>query len=268
MEKINQKNNINKKMKIPTLNIPQKNSVNKSNLKTSLNDSKNKETEKDTLNKIEKLQNLNKIFLNNSQYNTKEKDYFMNWFQIIEILKKGKIISKGIISKTQADIILTQLNPHKRKYNLIDFINFLTEICHYIYKDFEIAPKETMDYFLNCLFNNISDYLEEKNSKNFLEKNHENTCTIKCIETIIISEIKKPIIKLLLSLYESFIKIYKVYFQNELTNNVIINKELMLLNSSENLLKFANDFEISPYIINKTNLNTYFNIFNKISIGE
>ena len=171
MEKINQKNNINKKMKIPTLNIPQKNSVNKSNLKTSLNDSKNKETEKDTLNKIEKLQNLNKIFLNNSQYNTKEKDYFMNWFQIIEILKKGKIISKGIISKTQADIILTQLNPYKRKYNLIDFINFLIEICHYIFKDaFEIAPKETMNYFLNCYLIIYMIFLKKKIQKIFWKK--------------------------------------------------------------------------------------------------
>ena len=261
MEKANKSSNLDKNMKIPKIKLPSNNNTNKSNSKTSNTNSKNIQTEKDAIDKVEKLQNLNKIFLSNSQYNTKEKDYFMNRFQIIEVLKNSKIISKGIISKTQADIILTQLNPHKRKYNLIDFINYLTEICHYIYKgNFEIAPKETMDYFLNCLFNNINDYLEEKNSKNFLEKNHENTCTIKCIETIIISNIKRPIIKLLLSLIDSFVKIYKVYFQNELTNNVIINKELMLLNSSENLLKFATDFEISPYIINKTNLNTYFNI--------
>ena len=253
----------NKNVIIPKISISNQNSINNSNTKISMSNKK-VQSEKETINKEEMLQNLNKIFLNNSQYNTKEKDYFMTRFHIIEILKKGKIISKGIISKTQADIILTKLNPHKRKYNLIDFINYLTEICHYMYKEnFELAPKETMDYFLNCLFGNIHDYLEEKNSKNFLEQNHDSTCTIKSIETIIISKLKKPIFKLLLSLYDSFVKIYKVYFQNELTKNVIINKELMLLNSSENLLQFATDFEISPYIINKTNLNTYFNILIK-----
>ncbi len=253
----------NKNVIIQKINILNQNSINNSNTKISMSNKK-VQSENETINKEEMLQNLNKIFLNNSQYNTKEKDYFMTRFHIIEILKKGKIISKGIISKTQADIILTKLNPHKRKYNLIDFINYLTEICHYMYKEnFELAPKETMDYFLNCLFGNIHDYLEEKNSKNFLEQNHDSTCTIKSIETIIISKLKKPIFKLLLSLYDSFVKIYKVYFQNELTKNVIINKELMLLNSSENLLQFATDFEISPYIINKTNLNTYFNILIK-----
>ena len=59
----------------------------------------------------------------------------MSRFQIIDILKKSRIISKNIISKASADIILTKLYPYKRKYNLIDFMNYLTEICHYIYKE-------------------------------------------------------------------------------------------------------------------------------------
>ena len=272
----NEKNK-NKSLSIPKIDIP--NNINETKFQK-YNNNPNYKSKIYTQNKIEDsneeetnikkneiLQNLNKIFLNNSQYNTKEKDYFMNRFQIIEILKKAKIIAKGIISKTQADLILTKINPQKRKYNLIDFINFLTEICSYIYKeDFELSPKETLDYFLTCLFNNLSDYMEEKNSNNFLEKSDDNTCTIKCIETIIISKLEKPLCKLLLSLYDSFKKIYKVYFQNELTYNVMINKELILLSSSENLLQFATDFEIVPYIINKTNLNTYYNILIKYQV--
>ena len=276
-------NNRPKNIKIPKINIP--NNINNANEskynnyqkynnnhnyknKIIIQNKKEESNEEETnIKKNEILQNVNKIFLNNSQYNTKEKDYFMNRFQIIEILKKAKIIAKGIISKTQADLILTKINPHKRKYNLIDFVNFLTEICHYIYKeDFELSPKETLDYFLCCLFNNLSDYIEEKNSKNFLEKIDDNTCTIKCIETIIISKLEKPLCKLLLTLYDSFKKIYKVYFQNELTSNVMVNKEILLLSSSENLLQFAINFEIVPYIINKTNLNTYYNILIKYQV--
>ena len=240
-------------------NPNKKNIINKQEIEEKKDDNSNK--------KAEILQNLNKIFLNNSKYNSQEKDYFMSRYQIIEILKKSKIIAKGVVSKIQADIILTRMSPQKNKYNLIDFINFLTELCHFMYKDdFENDPKETMDYFLNCLFNNLSYYIEEKNSKNFLEKSNDNSCTIKCIGMIISSKLQKPICKLFLSLYDSFVKIYKVYFQNELTKNVIIDKELMILTSSENLLHFSKDFEICPYIINKTNLNTYFNLLIKYQI--
>ena len=223
--------------------------------------------EKSINNDTDIIKNINKIFLNNSQYNNKEKDYYMNRFQIIDILKKSNIIEKGIISKTQVDIILTKLKPHNRKFNLSDFQNFLTELCHYIYGDqFKNAPKKTMNYFLNCLFSNYNDYLEEKNSNNFLEKTDDNSCKIKCIEIIITSNLEKPVCKLLLSLYDNFKKIYKVYFPNELTKNINANKELIVLTSSENLYQFSKDFEIVPYIINKTNLNIYFNFLIKYQL--
>ena len=280
----NKKTNIsqespNKIKNIPTINIPKNNNefklvnsnynnnsiyISKSHKNKNKNNINKKEEEKNNVKNNAILQNLNKIFLNSSQYNSKDKDYFLNRYQILDILTKSNIISKKIISKTQADIILTQLNPHKRKYNLKDFMNYLTELCHYIYKDnFESSPKETMDYFLKCLFNNYKDALEEKNSNNFLEKTDDSSCTIKCLEIIITSELEEPICKLLLTLYESFKKIYKIYFPNELTRNVIVDKELLLLSSSENLLQFSKDFEIMPYIINKTNLNIYFNFLIK-----
>ena len=267
-----EKNKINNNQ-IPKINIL--NNINESKINNSSNiiensneqnnDNNEIKNDDEEIKKSEILQNLNKIFLNNSQYNNKEKDYFMNRFQIIDILKKSNIISKKIISKTQADLILTKLYPHKRKYNLIDFMNFLTELCHYIYKDiFESNPKETMNYFLNCFFNNYNGILEEKNSHNFIEKINDNSCTIKCIETIITSKLDKPIFKLLLSLYDSFKKIYKVYFPNELIKNLnSINHEIIMLNSSENLFQFSKDFEIIPYIISKSNLNTYYNFLIK-----
>ena len=262
-----------KQSNIPKINIPKNiediqfkniNDINRKDIYNNKNIYKIEKDEGTSKNKDSIVQNIITIFLNNSQYNNIKKDYFMNRFQVIEILKKSKIISKGIISKVQSDIILTRLNPQKRKYNLIDFKNFLTEICHYIYKEeFEEYPQETMNFFLNCLFNNYSKYLKEKNSKNFIDKKEENSCTIKCIEKIITIQIKNPICKLLLSLYDSFKKIYKVYFPEELTNKVIINKDLLLQSSSENILQFAQDFEIVPYIINKTNLNIYFHFLIK-----
>ena len=255
----NNVNQLSQTNEIPKINIP----LNKAS-ESENNNSKDKSNEGES-NKST-LQNLNKIFLNNSQYNNKDKDYFMSRFQIIDILKKSRIISKNILSKTSADIILTKLYPYKRKYNLIDFMNYLTEICHYIYKEkFESSPKETMDYFLNCFFNNYNEILKEKNSKNFMEKMDDNSCTIKCIETIITSKIQKPIVKLLLSLYDSFKKLYKVYFKNETNKNINIsvNQEMIMTSSSDSLLQFSKDFEIVPYIISKSNLNTYYNFLLK-----
>ena len=262
---------------IPKINIPKNisetkfknindikidNKYNKSTYIQKIQNDENSSSNRDSI-----VQNIIKIFLNNSQYNSIKKDYFMNRFQAIEILKKSKIIAKGIISKAQADIILTRINPQKRKYNLTDFKNFLSEICHYIYKEeFELSPQEAMNYFLNCLFNNYSKCLEEKNSKNFIDKKDENSCTLKCIEKIITIQIEKPICKLLLSLYDSFKKIYKVYFPEELTTKVILNKDLIWQASSDNFLQFGQDFEIIPYIINKTNLNTYFHLLIKYQL--
>ena len=262
-----------KKTSIPKINIPKKVNEAKSNNINDINEDidknnnivKNQEGNNEQKDIIS--QNINKIFINNSQYNCIKKDYFMSRFQIIEILKKSKIISKGVISKTQADIILTKLNPQKRKYNLTDFKNFLTEICHYIYKEeFESSPQKLMNYFLNCLFNNYSQHLQEKSSKNFLDKKNENSCTIKCLETIITIQLEKPVCKLLLSLYDSFKKIYKLYFPEELAINIFVNKDLLSAVSSENIYKFSKDFEIVPYIINKTNLNTYFYLLTKYQL--
>lgn len=234
--------------------------------KINIANSVNADLEQDMNNDSDMIKNINKLFLNNAQYSNKEKDYFISRFQIVEILKKCKIISKGLISKAQIDLILTKLNPHNRKYNINDFQNFLTELCHYIYKSkFKTDPKKTMNYFLNCLFNNYNDYLELKSSNNFYEKPEDNSFSIKSIEVVLTSNLERPICKLLLSLYESFKTIYKVYFPNELIKNINYNtnKELILLSSAENLLQFSKDFELVPYLVNKTLLNIYFNFLIK-----
>ena len=92
---------------------------------------------------------INKIFFNIAQYSTKEKDYLISKYQLIDILKQGKIISEKIISINQADIILTKLYPYKRNFNFSEFMNFLTELCQYLYQDKFLAnPKTCMDNFL------------------------------------------------------------------------------------------------------------------------
>ena len=201
---------------------------------------------------------INKLFFNIAQYSSKEKDYFISKYQLMDILKQGNIISPKIISLNQTDIILTKLYPHQTKFNFSQFMNFLTELCQFLYRDNFLAnPKNTMDTFLTSLYNNYKDIIIEKNDNNFMEKLDDNSCTLKCLETIISSKLERPIFKLILTLYDNLVKIYKVYFPNEIMEYRSINEEKIREESAQNLIKFWNDFEFYPAIISKANLNMY-----------
>lgn len=214
--------------------------------------------------KSKTLFNMNKIFFNIAQYNSKEKDYFINKSQLIDILRHGNIINPEIISINQTDIILSKIFPHKTKFNFTEFMNYLTELCHELYKDkFEKFPKDTMDNFLTCLYNNYKEIIIEKNMTNFMETIEDNNCTLKSIETIISSKLERPIIKLILTLYDNLVEVYRVYFPNELVKYKSINEVRLFSESSQNLFKFCKDFELYPSIINKVNLTMYYNLLMK-----
>ena len=207
---------------------------------------------------------INKIFFNIAQYSIKEKDYLIKKYQLMDILKQSNVICPEMISLNQTDIILTKLYPHKTKFNFSEFMNFLTELCHFLYQDkFENSPKNAMDNFLSCLYNNYKEIIIEKNSNNFMETLEDNSCTLKCIETIISSKLERPIFKLMLTLYDKLVKIFKAYFPNEVIKYKSINEEKITAESSQNLFIFFQDFEIFPSVMNKVNLNMYFNLLMK-----
>ena len=210
------------------------------------------------------ISHIKKIFFNAAKYSNKEEDYFISKNQLLEILIEANVVFPKKISLNQTDIILAKLYPHKTKYNFIQFMNILTELCHFLYKDnFILSPKESMDDFLTCLYNNYKEILIKKNENNFMEKTDDNPCTLKCLETIISSKLERPIFKLILTLYNNLVKIYKVYFPNELINYKSIDEEKLKIESSKNLLNFWKDFELYPNIISKDNINMYYNLLMK-----
>ena len=212
-----------------------------------------------TTTKAEKIEMMNKIFLSNSSFNKQTKEYYLNRFQIILILKKSNIINDFIISKTQADLLLTKLKPTQNKFKFIDFMNYLTEICSYIFKEkFSQNPKKYMSKFLEYLLNNYYEYLEEKLEANYIEKEVDNNCTINSIKKIIDTDIEKHALKLLLTMYTQLKKMYLCYFKYEV--NEKYSKETIMLKSMEHFSSFCKDFEIMPYLINEKNLVTYYNL--------
>ena len=214
------------------------------------------------ISKSEKFEMLNKIFLTNSSFNKHTKEYFITRFQIILILKQSNILNDQIISKTKADILLTKLKPNQNKYKFIDFINYLNEICKYIFKEnFEKNPKKYFNSFLDYLLNNYYEYFQEKLESNYVEQKIDNNCTMNSLKKIIESDIEKHALKLLLSLYNQLKKLYICYFPYE--NKKKVDKETLILNSMENFVSFGKDFEIMPYMINEKNFVTYYNMLLK-----
>ena len=214
------------------------------------------------ISKSEKFEMLNKIFLTNSSFNKHTKEYFITRFQIILILKQSNILNDQIISKTKADILLTKLKPNQNKYKFIDFINYLNEICKYIFKEnFEKNPKKYFNSFLDYLLNNYYEYFQEKLESNYVEQKIDNNCTMNSLKKIIESDIEKHALKLLLSLYSQLKKLYICYFPYE--NKKKVDKETLILNSMENFVSFGKDFEIMPYMINEKNFVTYYNMLLK-----
>lgn len=218
-----------------------------------------------TYSKTEIIEKINKIFLNNAQFSSVENDYFISQQKIINILIKSKVIDKGVITISQVDVILKEISKNA-KYNLIDFINFITKLIHRIYKkDFEEHPKEVMNYFLCSFFNNYEDFLLDDISNNYIEKPTVNQCTVKSIETIITTEMEPETVTLLNSLYYTFKSLYEFYFPNEF--NYKIDYEKLQNLSLRDAITFCKDFEIMPYLMNESQFVTYFNFVLKY-LGE
>ena len=215
-----------------------------------------------TISKSEKFDMLNKVFLTNSSFNKDTKEYFITRFQIILILRQSNILNDEIINKTQADILLTKLKPNQNKYKFIDFMNYLTEICKYIFKEkYENNPKKYFSNFLDYLLNNYYECFQEKLESNYVEKKIDNNCTMNSLKKIIESDIEKHALKLLLSMYLPLKKLYSCYFPYEIYKKY--DNDTLILNSMENFITFGKDFEIMPYMIKEKNYVTYYNLLLK-----
>ena len=212
-----------------------------------------------SMTKAEKFEMLNKIFLSNASFNKHTKEYFLTRFQIILILKQSNIINEYIINKAQADLILTKIKPNHNKYVFVDFMNYLTEICKYIFKEkYNKNPKKIISKFFEYLLNNYYQYFEEQLESNYIETDVDNNCTMNSIKKIIESSIENHALKLMVTMYSQLKKIYSCYFKYEISQKY--SKETILLKSIENFISFSKDFEIMPYLINEKNLVTYFNL--------
>ena len=201
---------------------------------------------------------LKKIFLAHAEFNKEKKEYCTARFQIMLFLKNSNVFTENMISLNEADILLTKLKSSQNRFSFKDFINYLTELCKYIYKKkYDKSPKDTFYEFVDYILSNYDEYFQDVQSSNFIEKNIDNSCTIKSLEDIINDKINTPALKLLLSLYEQFKKLYMCYFSNELQD---ITEFTDKTKSFDNFVEFCKNFEIIPFFIKENNFSIYYNL--------
>ena len=190
------------------------------------------------------------IFLNNASFVKNKECYMMSKSNFLNIMKSINMIKSQLIL-VEIDLIYDSISLKSLMINYSQFNQLLMKIIKKFYQEQYLAsPQLTINYFINKLIKQYNLFFENKIPKDYLYKYQYNSI-VKIIQ-IFPNENQIVIIKhIILTINE----IYEKYFTYELDYN----KEY-LYKSSENLVSFCRDFEISPQIINSTQAVTYYNL--------
>ena len=190
------------------------------------------------------------IFLNNASFIKNKECYMMSKSNFLNIMKSINMIKSQLIL-VEIDLIYDSISLKSLMINYSQFNQILMKIIKKFYQEQYLAsPQLTINYFINKLIKQYNLFFENKIPKDYLYKYQYNSI-VKIIQ-IFPNENQIVIIKhIILTINE----IYEKYFTYELDYN----KEY-LYKSSENLVSFCRDFEISPQIINSTQAVTYYNL--------
>ena len=202
--------------------------------------------------KAEVLHNTDLIFLNNSIYIKRKDLYMMTQESFRKIIKNVLNSISNDIKLIEIDILFKKISKKSNYIIYSQFNELLLEIIKKIYpENFRKNKKYTTNYFLNILFNCYSSLLVEENNNLNKIYNYKYNTAISLISFLPNSNQILIMNNIALTLYE----IYEKYFQYEFSNNPKIIKK-----SSKNLVEFSQDFEILPYIMNETQIVTYYKL--------
>lgn len=204
------------------------------------------------LSRKEIKEKIEKIFLNLAKFSEVDNQYYISQLTVNKILKESSLVPENPILIGEIDILFKKINPNKNRLNCDQFLNFLVKLVQKMFPtDFKKDNVKTVNAFLGDFFDNYNSMIEKDNNINL-------SLPYKTIEAIItyIPDEKQKII--LSKISQTLKEIYIKYFEFELGKNKTLAKK-----SLNNLIDFARDFEIYPYIINQTQLVTYYNIMTK-----
>ena len=202
--------------------------------------------------KAEVLHNTHLIFLNNSTYIKRKDLYMMSQENFRKMVKNllNKIPVK--IKQIEIDLIFKKISKKSNYILYSQFNDLLLELIRKLFpENYQNNKKYTINYFLNILFRCFSSLLiDEKNELNNIKNYKYNS--IMSLISVAPNENQIIIIKdILYTIYQIYVK----YFYCEFSNDT-----KMIFESSKNLIEFSKDFEILPYILNETQIVTYYKL--------
>ncbi len=197
--------------------------------------------------------NFHKIFLNISTYNEKDNSYYISQKNINKIINNiyKEDISKNFVKiNGEIDILFKKLS-NNNKMNEQQFFSFMIKIPQKIYPElFQTEKILTINNFLSLFF----DYYD-----NCFNNDNINYINLPYKTIELISNYKPNLeqLELLKIIFPTIKEIYIKYFPNELVekNNVSLSQK-----SLNNLINFAKDYEIIPFLITQSQLGSYYNL--------
>ena len=216
--------------------------------------------------KDEIISNTNAIFIYHAFYNKSTEEYLLSYKSFIKIIKKLNIVPFSL-SVNDIYILIKSICGKSNSINYDQFIEILLKITERIYPyEFSQEAKLIINYFFHNLFVSFSFIISEVTELH--EKSVGNKDSYRNLMSFVGRNPTKSQILVIENVSGTVIEIYKMYFDCEIKVEKLARKELigqrMIKSTHENSLKslllFAKEFEVLPYIVNETQVVTYFNL--------
>ena len=218
------------------------------------NNIENNQEEEETipqLTKNEILHYSHLIFLNNATFINKNDDYFLSQQNLYKMLKECEIIPTSL-KLSEVDLIFKSISPKSLQINFDQFMKFLLKITQKLYpKEFSKDKKTVTNFFMNNFFSNFTFLLDN----NQIQVDNLYKCQYKSIESLLSYQPDEKHIIIINKIIFTLNEIYIKYFNYEIENNIELARK-----SIKNLIFFCREFEILPYILNETQIVTYYNL--------
>ena len=243
-------------MKSKRSNKPQNNQSEINEQTTKIQNASEIQEEK-TLTKKEIEEKIRMIFLNLAKYSSLDNQYYISQQTVNKLLKEMSLIPESPVLIGEIDILFKKVNPNNNKLNCEQFLNFLVKLVQKMFPDeFKKNRIGTMNNFLFNFFESCNNLSKENYSN--LSLSYQMISEITNISPN--NEQMFILKKIAPSLKEIYLKYFSTEINNSNSNSSSNNKSSNNKKGLNNLIIFARDFEIYPYIITQNQLITYYNI--------
>ena len=178
-------------------------------------------------------------------------------------------LDDDILNKTRIELIFTSENKHKPQMNYETFLNSLIKVGEIKFSKFKLAPNQSLQRLIRDFILPLYEKIFESNfnssiiskPQGSIYKEMENSMFMEQKNSIIVcnnSELnfENDVLEIISIVAPILLKIYRVYFPFELSNNE--DESFIIEGSQKQYFLFLKEFDLWPTLISKS---LAFNIF-------